>query len=105
MDFYRNNNQVQLANWVKNFFILDIIIYISSLLIFPNLWSNGYNFVLLITGTIVSYLISEKLIKFRDNNWGKLAEMLVSVDISLNAIFCIIISSAIIIGVFIAANA
>lgn len=94
-----------MANWVKNFLILDMVIYIFLLIIFPNLWSNGYIFVFVGIGTIVSYLVYEKLLKYKDNNWRKLAEMLVTIDVGLNAIFCMIISAAIIIGVFIATNA
>ena len=104
MVFYKNKNRLNLAKWVKNFLILDIVIYIFLLLIFPNLWFIGYNFVLLIIGTIVSYLIYEKLLKYQDNNWRKPAEILVTVDVSLNVIFCIIITAAIIIGVVNAAR-
>ena len=105
MVFYKNKNRLNLAKWVKNFLILDIITYILLLLIFPILWSIGYNFVLLIIGTIVSYLIYEKLLKYKDNNLRKLAEILVTINVSLNAIFCIIITAAIIIGVLNAARA
>jgi len=93
-----------LAKWVKNFLILDIVIYILLLLIFPNLWFIGYNFVLLIIGTVVSYLIYERLLKYKDNNWKKLAEIPMTINVSLNAIFCIIITAAIIIGVLNAAR-
>jgi hypothetical protein len=64
-----------------------------------------YNFVLLIIGTIISYLIYEKLLKLKEDNPRKAAEILVSVNVGLNAIFCIIITAAIIIGVLIAARA
>jgi hypothetical protein len=104
MDFYNNENRSALGNWVINFLILDVVIFTFLLLIFPALWSNGFVFVCVAIGTIVSYLIYEKLLKHKDNTWKKLAEMLVTIDISLNAIFCIIISAAIIIGVFIAAR-
>ena len=99
MGFYKNKNRLHLAKWVKNFVILDIVMYILLLLIFPNLWFIGYNVVLLIIGTIVSYLIYEKLLTYEGNNWRKLAEILVTINISLNAMFCIIITAAIIIGV------
>jgi membrane protein YdbS with pleckstrin-like domain len=105
MVFNKNKNRLNLATWVKIFLILDIVIYISLLLMFPNLWFIGYNFVLLIIGTIVSYLIFEKLLKYKDNNWRKLAEILVTMNVGLNAIFCIIITAAIIIGVLNAAGA
>jgi hypothetical protein len=99
MVFNKNKNRLNLAKWVKNFLILDIVIYVLLLLIFPNLWFIGYNFVLLIIGTIVSYLIYEKVLKYEDNNWRELAEILVMINVSLNAIFCIIITAAIVIGV------
>jgi len=99
MVFSQNKNRLNLAGWVKIFLILDIVIYGLLLLIFPDLWFIGYNFVLLIIGTIVSYLIYEKLLKSKDNNWRKLAEIPMTVNVSLNAIFCIIITAAIIIGV------
>jgi len=105
MVFYKNKNRLNLAKWVKNFLILDIVIYILLLLIFPNLWFIGYNFVLLIIGTIVSYLMYEQLLKYEDNNWRKPAEILVTFIVSLNAIFCIIITAAIIFGVLNAAGA
>jgi hypothetical protein len=105
MVFNKNKNRLNLATWVKIFLILDIVIYILLLLMFPNLWFIGYNFVLLIIGTIVSYLIFEKLLKYKDNNWRKLAEILVTMNVGLNAIFCIIITAAIIIGVLNAAGA
>jgi|WetSurMetagenome_2_1015567.scaffolds.fasta_scaffold131860_1 hypothetical protein len=105
MVFYKNKNRLNLSKWVKIFLILDIVIYILLLLIFPNLWFIGYNFVLFIIGTIVSYLIYEKRLKYEENNWRKLAEILVTVNVSLNAIFCIIITSAIIIGVLHAVRA
>jgi hypothetical protein len=105
MVFNKNKNRINLAKWVKKFLILDIVIYVLLLLIFPNLWFIGYNFVLLITGTIVSYLIYEKLLKYKDNNLRKLAEIPMTINISLNAIFCIIITAAIIIGVLNAARA
>lgn len=104
MVFYKNKNRLNLAKWVKNFLILDIVIYILLLLIFPNLWFIGYIFVLLIIGTIISYLMYEQLLKYKDNNWRKPAEILVTVIVSLNAIFCIIITAAIIIGVLNAAR-
>jgi hypothetical protein len=99
-----NKNRLNLAKWVKIFLILDIVIYILLLLIFPGLWFIGYNFILLITGTIVSYLIYEKLLKYKDNNWRELAEIPMTINVSLNAIFCIIITAAIIIGVLNAAR-
>jgi len=105
MVFYKNENRLNLARWVKIFLILDMVIYFLLLLIFPNLWFIGYNFVLLIIGTIVSYLIYEKWLKYKDNNWRKLAEILVTSNVGLNAIFCIIITAAIIIGVLSAARA
>jgi hypothetical protein len=104
MVFYKNKNLLNLARWVKIFLILDMVIYFLLLLIFPNLWFIGYNFVLLIIGTIVSYLMYEKWLKYKDN-WRKLAEILVTSNVGLNAIFCIIITSAIIIGVSNAARA
>jgi hypothetical protein len=104
MVFYKDKNRLNLARWVKNFLILDIVIYVLLLLIFPNLWFIGYNFVLLIIGTIVSYLIYEKLLKYKDNNWRKLAGIPMTVNVSLNAIFCIIITAVIIIGVLNAAR-
>jgi len=105
MVFYRNKNCLHLAKLVKNILIFDIIIFILLLLIFPNLWFIGYNFVLLIIGTIVSFLIYEKLLKYEDNNWRKTAEILVIINVSLNAIFCIITTAAIVIGVLNAASA
>jgi len=105
MVFYKNKNRLNLANWVKFFLILDMVIYILLLFIFPNLWFIGYNFVLLIIGTIISYLIYEKLLKYKDNNWRKLGEIPMTINVSLNAIFCIIITVAIIIGVLNAARA
>jgi len=105
MVFYKNKNRLNLANWVKFFLILDMVIYILLLLIFPNLWFIGYNFVLLIIGTIISYLIYEKLLKYKDNNWRKLGEIPMTINVSLNPIFCIIITVAIIIGVLNAARA
>jgi len=104
MVFYKNKNRLNLANWVKIFLILDMVIYMVLLLIFPNLWFIGYNFVLLIIGTIISYLIYEKLLKYKDNNWRKLGEIPMTINVSLNAIFCIIITVAIIIGVINAAR-
>jgi hypothetical protein len=101
---YKNKNRLNLAKWVEIFLILDIVIYILLLLIFLNLWFIGYNFVFLIIGTIVSYLIYEKFLKYEDDNWRKLAEILVTINVSLNAIFCIIIITAIIIGVLNAAR-
>jgi len=82
-----------------------MVIYILLLFIFPNLWFIGYNFVLLIIGTIISYLIYEKLLKYKDNNWRKLGEIPMTINVSLNPIFCIIITVAIIIGVLNAARA
>jgi len=104
MDSYKDKNRFNWANWVTIFLILDIIIYMLLLLIFPNLWIIGYIVVLLIIGTIISYLIYEKLLKYNDNNWRKPAEMLETITVSLNAIFCIIIIAAIIIGVLNAAR-
>ena len=89
----------------KKFFNTHIVIYILLLLIFPNLWFIGYNFVLLIIGTIVLFLIYEKWLKYKDNNGRKLAEILMTINVSLNAFFCIIITAAIIIGVLNAAGA
>ncbi len=103
MVFSRDKNRLNLARWVKTFFILDIVIYILLLLVFPNLWFIGFNFAFLIIGTIVSYWIYEKMLK--DNTWRKPAENLVTIDVSLNAIFCITIIAAIIIGVLHAAGA
>jgi hypothetical protein len=105
MVFNTNNNRLNLAKWVKNVIILDIVIYIFLHLIFPDLRFIVYIFVLLIIGTIVSYLIYEKLLKLKEDNPRKAAEILVSVNVGLNAIFCIIITAAIIIGVLIAARA
>jgi hypothetical protein len=105
MVFYTNKNRLNLAKWVKIFLILDIVIYILLLLIFPGLWFIGYNFILLIIGTMVSYLIYEKLLKYKDNNWRKLGEIPMTINVSLNAIFCTIIIAAIIIGVLNAARA
>jgi membrane protein YdbS with pleckstrin-like domain len=105
MAFHKNKNRIHLAKWVKFFLLLAVVIYMLLLVIFPNLWFIGYNFVLLIIGTIVSYLIYEKLLKYKDNNWRKLAEILVTMNVGLNAIFCIIITAAIIIGVLNAAGA
>ena len=101
---YKNKNRLNLARWVKIFLILDMVIYFLLLLIFPNLWFIGYDFVLLIIGTIVSYLLYEKWLKYKDN-WRKLAEILVTSNVGLNAIFCIIITAAIVIGVSNAARA
>jgi hypothetical protein len=99
MLFYKNKNLLNLANLLKKILILDIVIFIFLLLIFPNLWFIGYIFVLLIIGMIISYLIYEKLLKDEDTNWRKLAEILVTSNVSLNAIFCIIITAAIISGI------
>jgi hypothetical protein len=104
MVFYKNENRLPLTDWVKNILILDIVIYIFLLLVFPNLWFNGYTFILIAIGTIVSYLIYEKLLKDKDNTWRKPAKILVTIDVSLNAVFCIIISALIFIGVIIAAT-
>jgi hypothetical protein len=105
MVFSENKNRINLAKWVKIFLLLDMVIYMLLLAIFPNLWFIGYNFVLLIIGTIVSYLIYEKWLQYKDNNWRNPAEILVTVNVSVNAIFCIIITAAIIIGVLNAARA
>lgn len=92
-----------MARWITFFLILSVVICIFLLLIFPNLWLNiGYIFALVTIGTIVSYLIYEELLKYKDDNWIKVAEILVTINVSLNAIFCIIIIAAIIIGVLIA---
>ncbi len=64
----------------------------------------GIIFALITIGTIVSYLIYGELLKNPDNNWIKLAEILGTINVSLNAIFCIIISAAMFIGVLIAAG-
>jgi hypothetical protein len=104
MDFYTNKNRLNWAKWVTIFLTLDIISYLLLLVIFPNLWIIGYIVGLLIIGTIISYLIYEKLVKYNDNNWRKPAEMLETITIGLNAIFCIIIIAAIIIGVLNAAG-
>jgi hypothetical protein len=105
MAFHKNKNRIHLAKWVKFFLLLDVVIYMLLLVIFPNLWFIGYNFVLLIIGTIVSYLIFEKWLQYQDNNWRRPAEILVTINVSVNAIFCMIITAAIIIGVLNAAGA
>ena len=103
MVFDKNKNRLKLAQWTKNFLIFDMVIYIFSLLIFSNLWLNiGIIFAFIAIGTIGSYFIYEELLKYKDNNWIKPAEFLGIITVSLNAIFCIIISAAMIIGVFIA---
>ena len=93
-----------MAGWVRNFLILDVVIYIFLLLIFPGLWPNGEIFISIAIGTIVSYLIYEKLLKNKEDNWRKPGEILVAVNFGLNAIFCIIIIAAIVIGLFNAAR-
>jgi hypothetical protein len=103
MVFPENKNHVNLATWVKYFLILDIVVYIILLLIFPDLWFIGYQFVVLIIGTVVLYLMYEKLLQYKDT-WKKPAEILVTVTVGINAIFCIIIIAAIIIGVLNAAR-
>jgi hypothetical protein len=103
MVFPENKNHVNLATWVKYFLILDIVVYIVLLLIFPDLWFIGYQFVVLIIGTVVLYLMYEKLLQYKDT-WKKPAEILVTVTVGINAIFCIIIIAAIIIGVLNAAR-
>jgi hypothetical protein len=100
-----NKNRVNLATWVKYFLLLDIVVYILLLLIFPDLWFIGYQFGLLILGTVILYLIYEKLLQYTDNTWRKPAEILVTVTVGVNAIFCIIIIAAIIIGMLNAARA
>ena len=104
MVFSEKKNRLNLARWVKYFLLLDIVVYIVLLLIFPELWFIGYQFGLLIIGTVVLYLIYEKLLQYKDT-WRKPAEILVTVTVGVNAIFCIIIIAAIIIGVFNAAGA
>lgn len=52
---------------------------------------------------IFSYTIEQGYFNFTAlyahyHNWRKLAEILVTINVSLNAIFCIIITGAIIIG-------
>jgi hypothetical protein len=103
MVFPENKNHINLATWVKYFLILDIVVYIVLLLIFPDLWFIGYQFVVLIIGTVVLYLMYEKLLQYKDT-WKKPAEILVTVTVGINAIFCIIIIAAIIIGVLNAAR-
>jgi len=105
MAFFNGLNRLNLAKLIKYFLILDIVVYCLLLLIFPGLWFIGYIFMILILGMILSYWICERLRQDKDSNWKKPAEVLVSVNVSLNAIFCIIISAAIIAGVFIAASA
>ena len=105
MAFSKNLNRLNLAKLITYFLILDIVVYWLLLIIFPGLWFIGYIFGILIIGTIVSYWICKRLRKGRDSNWRKSAEVLVSVNVSLNAIFCIIIIAAIITGEFIAASA
>ena len=104
MAISNNKNGLKLATWVKNFFILDIVVYVFLLFLFPGLWPNGYIFVLVAIGTIFSYLIYEKLVKNQDAHWRKPAEILVTVTVGFNAIFCMIIVTAIIIGVLHAAG-
>jgi hypothetical protein len=104
MVFDENINRLKLAKWIKFFLILDIVIYIFLLLVFPNLWFIGIYFALITIGTIISYLIYEKSLQYKDNNWRKPAEILGAINVGLNAIFCIIISAAMIIGVSIAAS-
>jgi len=109
IDFYMvsdmNKNRVNLAKKIKIFFMLDAGIFILLLLIFPNLWFIGFIFALIVIGMIVSYLIYEDLLKYGDTTWIRPAEILGTVTVGLNAIFCIIISGAMIIGVLIAAGA
>ena len=105
MVFDANTDRLQLAKWIKTFLLLDIVITISLLFIFPNLWLNiGFIFALVTIGTIVSYLIYEKLLHYEDTHLIRLAQILGTINICLNAIFCIIISAAMIIGVLIAAG-
>src|SRR5512137_982782 len=103
MVFDMIENRLNPAGWVKNVVLLDIVVYSILLLIFSNLWFIGYTFVVLITGTIVSYLIYEKSVKRQDTPWRRPAEILVTADVGINAIFCIVITAAMIIGVVIAA--
>ena len=99
MVFSNNKNHLKLATWIKNIFILDIVVYVLLLFIFPGLWSNGFIFISVAIGTIVSYLIYEKLVKNKDDTWKKPAEILVTINVSFNAFFCTITIAAIIIGV------
>jgi hypothetical protein len=108
MEFYmifdEINDRIKLPGWVTVFLILDIVVYIFLLLIFPNLWFLGLYFGLLIIGTIVSSLLYEKISGDRDDNWIKPAKALATIIVSINAIFCIIICAAMIIGVYIAVS-
>ena len=105
MVFDSTEYRVHPAGWVKPVVFLDIVVYLSLLFIFPDLWFTGYTFVVLITGTIVSYLVYEKLFHHNDTPWKKPADILVAVDVGVNVIFCIIMLSAMMIGVLIAAGA
>jgi hypothetical protein len=104
MVFNEINDRIKIPGWVKVFLILDIVVYLLLLLMFPNLWFIGLYFGLLIIGTIVSSLIYEELSVEKDNTWRKPAKVLATIVISLNAIFCIVISAAMIIGVYIATS-
>ena len=79
-----------------------MVIYIMLLFVFPHLWFIGFIFALMTIGTIGSYFIYEELLKSKDKTWIRRAEFLGFMNVSLNAIFCIIISAAMIIGVLIA---
>ena len=105
MALEKNINPIKLAKWVKIILILDIVINFLLLLIFPGLWLNiAVIFVIVATGTIVSYLIYEQLVKNNDNNWIKPAEILGIISIGINAAFCIIIGAAMILGVLAASG-
>ena len=104
MDFNNIKKRLKIAGWVRNFILLDIAVYIVLLLVFPNLWFIGIEFGLLIIGTIVSNLMYNEFPKNNDNTWRKPAGVLVAVNVSLSAIFCIIVSALMIIGVVIASN-
>ena len=105
MAFYKNKNRLKLAKWVKYFFIFDIIVFIFLLLINPNFWANNaYTLGSLAFGVIITFLIYDELLKYKDNNWRKLAEILGTLNVGLNAVFYIIIIGAIFIGVLNAAS-
>ena len=104
MNSCENTDNIKLEKWVIDILVLDIAIYAALVLIFPDLWFNGITFFLVAAGTIVSYLVYEKVMNPQDTAWKKPAGILVTLDIGINAVFCIIISALIIIGVLVAAR-
>ena len=105
MDINKSIHSIKLAKWVVNVVLLDVAVYLVSLYIFPDLWFNWRIFVSIAIGTIVSYLLYTHWLQSSDTAWKNLAEILVTLDVGLNAVFCIIISALMVAGVAIAAGA